>query len=66
MIFVFHLFQSGLATWESENSSTNFAEGLSGAVAAAVAAASQPQRQQQQLVSVEPLSLLWRCHDRRC
>ncbi|XP_047482816.1 zinc finger protein 536-like isoform X3 [Penaeus chinensis] len=40
---------SGLATWESENSSTNFAEGLSGAVAAAVAAASQPQRQQQQL-----------------
>ncbi|ROT74426.1 Broad-complex protein isoform 4 [Penaeus vannamei] len=57
---------SGLATWESENSSTNFAEGLSGAVAAAVAAASQPQRQQQQLVSVEPLSLLWRCHDRRC
>ncbi|XP_063596505.1 protein tramtrack, beta isoform-like isoform X5 [Penaeus indicus] len=41
---------SGLATWESENSSTNFAEGLSGAVAAAVAAASQPQRQQQQLV----------------
>ncbi|XP_063596504.1 protein tramtrack, beta isoform-like isoform X4 [Penaeus indicus] len=42
---------SGLATWESENSSTNFAEGLSGAVAAAVAAASQPQRQQQQLMS---------------
>nr|XP_027215448.1 protein tramtrack, beta isoform-like isoform X4 [Penaeus vannamei] len=41
---------SGLATWESENSSTNFAEGLSGAVAAAVAAASQPQRQQQQLL----------------
>ncbi|XP_042888145.1 protein tramtrack, beta isoform-like isoform X10 [Penaeus japonicus] len=41
---------SGIATWESENSSTNFAEGLSGAVAAAVAAASQPQRQQQQLV----------------
>ncbi|XP_042888146.1 protein tramtrack, beta isoform-like isoform X11 [Penaeus japonicus] len=40
---------SGIATWESENSSTNFAEGLSGAVAAAVAAASQPQRQQQQL-----------------
>ncbi|XP_042888139.1 protein tramtrack, beta isoform-like isoform X5 [Penaeus japonicus] len=42
---------SGIATWESENSSTNFAEGLSGAVAAAVAAASQPQRQQQQLMS---------------
>ncbi|XP_042888148.1 longitudinals lacking protein, isoforms A/B/D/L-like isoform X13 [Penaeus japonicus] len=41
---------SGIATWESENSSTNFAEGLSGAVAAAVAAASQPQRQQQQLL----------------
>ncbi|XP_042888138.1 protein tramtrack, beta isoform-like isoform X4 [Penaeus japonicus] len=42
---------SGIATWESENSSTNFAEGLSGAVAAAVAAASQPQRQQQQLMA---------------
>lgn len=63
---------SGLATWESENSSTNFAEGLSGAVAAAVAAASQPQRQQQQLVPMwagsddalmaDPLSLLYfRC-----
>ncbi|KAK8394102.1 hypothetical protein O3P69_006357 [Scylla paramamosain] len=43
---------SGMATWEGDNSSTSFAEGLSGAVAAAVAAASQPQqqRQQQQLV----------------
>ncbi|XP_071523315.1 uncharacterized protein [Panulirus ornatus] len=44
---------SGMAPWESDNNSANFAEGLSGAVAAAVAAASQPQqqRQQQQLVS---------------
>ncbi|XP_045125499.1 protein tramtrack, beta isoform-like isoform X10 [Portunus trituberculatus] len=44
---------SGMSTWEGDNSSTSFAEGLSGAVAAAVAAASQPQqqRQQQQLVS---------------
>ncbi|XP_071523317.1 uncharacterized protein [Panulirus ornatus] len=43
---------SGMAPWESDNNSANFAEGLSGAVAAAVAAASQPQqqRQQQQLV----------------
>ncbi|XP_071523321.1 uncharacterized protein [Panulirus ornatus] len=44
---------SGMAPWESDNNSANFAEGLSGAVAAAVAAASQPQqqRQQQQLIS---------------
>ncbi|KAK8727384.1 hypothetical protein OTU49_009848, partial [Cherax quadricarinatus] len=43
---------SGMAPWESESNSANFAEGLSGAVAAAVAAASQPQQQrQQQLVS---------------
>ncbi|KAK8394090.1 hypothetical protein O3P69_006357 [Scylla paramamosain] len=44
---------SGMATWEGDNSSTSFAEGLSGAVAAAVAAASQPQqqRQQQQLIT---------------
>ncbi|KAK4301654.1 hypothetical protein Pmani_026212 [Petrolisthes manimaculis] len=43
---------SGMAPWESENSSASFGEGISGAVAAAVAAASQPQqqRQQQQLV----------------
>ncbi|KAK8394095.1 hypothetical protein O3P69_006357 [Scylla paramamosain] len=39
---------SGMATWEGDNSSTSFAEGLSGAVAAAVAAASQPQQQRQQ------------------
>ncbi|XP_068225817.1 protein tramtrack, beta isoform-like, partial [Palaemon carinicauda] len=45
---------SGLNTWEGDNSTTSFPEGLSGAVAAAVAAASQPQqRQQQQLVSVQ-------------
>ena len=52
--------QSGMATWEGDNSSTSFAEGLSGAVAAAVAAASQPQqqRQQQQLVSVGILEIL--------
>ncbi|XP_045125497.1 protein tramtrack, beta isoform-like isoform X8 [Portunus trituberculatus] len=44
---------SGMSTWEGDNSSTSFAEGLSGAVAAAVAAASQPQqqRQQQQLIT---------------
>ncbi|XP_071523310.1 uncharacterized protein [Panulirus ornatus] len=39
---------SGMAPWESDNNSANFAEGLSGAVAAAVAAASQPQQQRQQ------------------
>ncbi|XP_069957481.1 protein tramtrack, beta isoform isoform X9 [Cherax quadricarinatus] len=39
---------SGMAPWESESNSANFAEGLSGAVAAAVAAASQPQQQRQQ------------------
>ncbi|XP_045125494.1 protein tramtrack, beta isoform-like isoform X5 [Portunus trituberculatus] len=39
---------SGMSTWEGDNSSTSFAEGLSGAVAAAVAAASQPQQQRQQ------------------
>ncbi|KAK8394096.1 hypothetical protein O3P69_006357 [Scylla paramamosain] len=55
---------SGMATWEGDNSSTSFAEGLSGAVAAAVAAASQPQqqRQQQQLGCEPPLGL--RC--RQC
>ncbi|KAK8727376.1 hypothetical protein OTU49_009848, partial [Cherax quadricarinatus] len=68
---------SGMAPWESESNSANFAEGLSGAVAAAVAAASQPQQQrQQQLVTgwtaaggeetmaPNPLSLLYyRCPD---
>ncbi|XP_071523323.1 uncharacterized protein [Panulirus ornatus] len=50
---------SGMAPWESDNNSANFAEGLSGAVAAAVAAASQPQqqRQQQQLGCEAPLGL---------
>ncbi|KAK8727379.1 hypothetical protein OTU49_009848, partial [Cherax quadricarinatus] len=45
---------SGMAPWESESNSANFAEGLSGAVAAAVAAASQPQQQRQQQLGCEP------------
>ncbi|KAK8727373.1 hypothetical protein OTU49_009848, partial [Cherax quadricarinatus] len=44
---------SGMAPWESESNSANFAEGLSGAVAAAVAAASQPQQQRQQQLMLE-------------
>ncbi|XP_069957475.1 protein tramtrack, beta isoform isoform X4 [Cherax quadricarinatus] len=44
---------SGMAPWESESNSANFAEGLSGAVAAAVAAASQPQQQRQQQLVCE-------------
>ncbi|XP_069957490.1 protein tramtrack, beta isoform isoform X18 [Cherax quadricarinatus] len=44
---------SGMAPWESESNSANFAEGLSGAVAAAVAAASQPQQQRQQQLVYE-------------
>ncbi|XP_069957487.1 protein tramtrack, beta isoform isoform X15 [Cherax quadricarinatus] len=43
---------SGMAPWESESNSANFAEGLSGAVAAAVAAASQPQQQRQQQLDI--------------
>ncbi|XP_069957488.1 protein tramtrack, beta isoform isoform X16 [Cherax quadricarinatus] len=45
---------SGMAPWESESNSANFAEGLSGAVAAAVAAASQPQQQRQQQLWAAP------------
>ncbi|XP_071523326.1 uncharacterized protein [Panulirus ornatus] len=66
---------SGMAPWESDNNSANFAEGLSGAVAAAVAAASQPQqqRQQQQLcvrgaggVAVSGVGVSWDEVSRMC
>ncbi|KAK8394092.1 hypothetical protein O3P69_006357 [Scylla paramamosain] len=52
---------SGMATWEGDNSSTSFAEGLSGAVAAAVAAASQPQQQRQQQQLLEEAGRMLVC-----
>ncbi|XP_071523325.1 uncharacterized protein [Panulirus ornatus] len=52
---------SGMAPWESDNNSANFAEGLSGAVAAAVAAASQPQQQRQQQQLLEEAGRMLVC-----
>ncbi|XP_069957486.1 protein tramtrack, beta isoform isoform X14 [Cherax quadricarinatus] len=61
---------SGMAPWESESNSANFAEGLSGAVAAAVAAASQPQQQRQQQLcargAVSGVGVSWDGVSRTC